>query len=1435
MVQFHPIIQQWFDERYGSATDIQAMSWPRIAERDNLLITAPTGSGKTLTAFLWTLNRFAIGELETGATRVLYISPLKALNNDIRKNLLQPLKELNERFEAQGQVFPKVGVSVRSGDTQPEERRRMLRQPPEILITTPESLNIMLSSRGGLNILHDIDTVILDEIHAVVDSKRGVYLMSAIERLAALSGEFQRIALSATVNPLDTVANFVAGYRRDGETYTKRQVDVLVSQAKKTYDISIRYPEAAANRGEDEKIWDYLAADLLPKIHENNSTLIFVNSRALCEKLTYKINTLADRLVAYAHHGSLAREIRTEVEEQLKSGNLEAIVATSSLEMGIDIGALDEVVLVQSPGSIASTIQRIGRAGHQVGAASRCTIYPTHPQDFVEAAVLASAVREKALEPVKIIHKPLDVLGQIIISITGTESWDIDDLYAELKRSTAFHELTRQEFDLVINMLLGRYADHHIRELKPRVRVDRMNNRIEARKGALLSLYLSGGVIPDRGYFQLRHETDNAKIGELDEEFVWEARVGQVFSLGTQAWQVRKITHNDVIVGPAKAGTSAPPFWRAEPINRSFHYAERINEFLEAANEEVHEPSFRDKLMNEYCAEPRVADEIITFLKRQQEHVDRPLPHRHHLVVERIRSGPMRATGHQLVLHTGWGAEVNRPLALALEAAWQEKYGEEPEVFVANESLVLQLPHEVSADEILEMVPSHRLEELLRKRLEGSGFFGARFRENAGRSLLLSKGRFNERKPLWMSRLQSQKLLDSVLKYEDFPVLLETWRTCLRDEFDMEHLRQMLHEIETRDIVVSEVDTATPSPFAQSVAHEQIMIYMYMNDAPKSSGKTSKLREDLLQEVVFTPGMRPGIARHIIDEFITMRQRHEAAYLPQDMTDLNDWVSERSAIPMREWQVLTERLEFEIDMSQLRVIAEDSLVVSRDDEARFSTLLTSDEESFSIFVANLLQYYGPVSEAFLSQTLKVPESRIREVLDALTDANALVVGELIQDDPNTWYCDADNYEYLLRLQRARGRPRIEAKPGEALPAFLYGWQTRFSAHDPLDKLYECVERLRGLPAPAGLWETEILPTRLTGYHTSQLDLLFQEGDLQWLGAGDKQVMLSFVDELDLVLPTEAEDSETPTSRFIDTAHARYDFSTLLDMTGETSSTLAEGLWQEAWKTTITNDSFAALRKGIENNFKVDKIEAPNATQMRRTRRGAFNRWRGAMPFAGNWYLINKSEDALELLEQQEQNRERARLLLDRYGIVFRELCERESDAFIWRTIFRTLRLMELSGEVVSGHFFQGIPGPQYMTPTALRFFQEPITKENNQVFFLNATDPVSPSGLGLGIHGDQLPRRIPSNYLVYDGDTLVLLVGKRGKELKFLVPPDHERLNEYLKVLHHMMYRSFDPVRKLTIETINDEPAVSSPYLKCLEETFNILRDYKSVMIQREL
>ncbi len=777
--QFHPLVAEWFRERIGQPTDVQRQAWPKIALGEHLLIAAPTGSGKTLTAFLWALNQLITGRWPNGKTSVLYVSPLRALNYDIQRNLLRPLDELGEIFITAGEGFPQIRALTRTGDTSQPDRRQMLRHPPEILITTPESLNLLLSSKGGRSTLTHISTVILDEIHAVFDTKRGTYLMTAVDRLVRLSGEFQRIVLSATIHPIETVAEFVGGFRMSGDSgdhsYVPRPVTMIRSDARKQYHLRISFPQGAAARDQWGSVWDPLVEELRKIIRRNRSTLVFVNSRRFCEMLTLMINEGEKEPIAYAHHGSLSLEIRAEVERRLKAGALRAIVATHSLELGIDIGALDEVVLVQSPFSISSAIQRVGRAGHQVGQASRGILFPTHPKDLLEAAVLAPAILNQDIESAKTPLCPLDVLAQVIVSMVGVETWDADILYAQLKMSYPYRNLSREQFDLVLKMLAGRYAHRMIRELKPLVSIDGLDHTVRARRGALQTLYLSGGVIPDRGYFHLRHQETNARIGELDEEFVWEATVGDTFSLGTQNWRIERITHNDVFVLPGSPKEAAAPFWKGEENGRDFHFSERIGRFLEEADGLLDDPDFLRSLQEKHCMDAKAAESLIDFLKRQREATGSRLPHRHHLVVEFVSTGPGGTP--QAVIHTMWGGLVNRPLAMALGAAWQERFGYRPEIYLSNDCIVAQLPHEISAEELLSLVDSSNVETLLRKRLEGSGFFGARFRECAGRALLLPKRRFNQRMPLWLSRLRSQKLLDAVRNFEDFPILLEAWRT----------------------------------------------------------------------------------------------------------------------------------------------------------------------------------------------------------------------------------------------------------------------------------------------------------------------------------------------------------------------------------------------------------------------------------------------------------------------------------------------------------------------------------------------------------------------------------------------------------------------------------------------------------------------------------
>ncbi|MFA5903296.1 MAG: DEAD/DEAH box helicase, partial [Desulfobacula sp.] len=1028
---FHPLIKKWFFEKFTHTTDIQDKAWPLIAGNSHVLITAPTGSGKTLTAFLWFINQLVMGKWQDGGPAVLYVSPLKALNNDIKKNLDQPLAEIREIFEKNGEPFPDIRVMTRSGDTSREDRRKMLRHPPGILITTPESLNLMLSSRSGLGMLCRLKAVILDEIHALLGNKRGVHLITAVERLTRLSGEFQRIALSATVKDPDDVAGFVGGFRMEGHgshpRYIQRPLEKIESGIQKKYKISVRYPEKEEQPA-DAPVWDLLAKDCVKIIEKNKSTLLFTNGRRLCEKITYKINQLSAEPVAYSHHGSLSRQLRLNVEQNLKNGGLKAIVATSSLEMGIDIGELSEVILIQSPPSVSSAIQRIGRAGHQIDMESRGSLFSPHSHDLIAAAVLAKAIDEKNIEPVHPVDCPLDVLAQVLISMTGLETWDMDELYDFLKTSRPYHTLSRESYDLVLNMLAGRYSDARIRELLPRISIDRLDHTVQGKKGALQALYISGGTIPDRGYFQLRHHETNTRIGELDEEYVWEAKIGQIATVGTQNWKIMRITHNDVFAVPVGNSHMDAPFWIAESMNRDFHFSGLILDFLERAEELLARPEFETLLKTECHMDEIAAKELIRFLKEQRQFTETTLPHRHHILLEYVRSGPDGSPGSMLVMHTLFGGRVNRPYAVALEAAWEERFGEKPEIFPGNDAIIIQLPRQMEPEEILSLVTSSNLDALLKKNLEHSGFFAARFRECAARALLLTKNKIGQRMPLWMTRLKSKKLLENISPYQDFPILLETYRTCLQDEFDLIHLKLMLDEIQTGEISWSAAFTSRPSPFAAGMAWNQINQYMYRQDEAASS--PSAPGGNFLRDLVFSPNLRPAVSPALVKEFGKKRQRLAPGYAPQTPQDLLDWVKERIAIPQGEWDALLQQIKTETLDSMETILdpardkltllspegAETSLVVSREWDSKLMSAFygpKKDEETGASLLGQWLSFYGPVSLDFIRNSLGIEASRLENLINALVEDRPVIVGLLVDKGSDTDICDSDNYEILL--------------------------------------------------------------------------------------------------------------------------------------------------------------------------------------------------------------------------------------------------------------------------------------------------------------------------------------------------------------------------------------------------------------------------------------
>lgn len=1482
--QFHPLIQKWFSETLGNPTDVQLRAWTEICQNRHVLVTAPTGSGKTLAAFLWALNQLVTGAWSCGETRVIYVSPLKALNNDVRRNLLTPLRQLREVFAAQEAAFPAIGVETRSGDTPGADRRRMLRHPPEILITTPESLNIMLTSKGSRGTLTGVATVILDEIHAVAGDKRGTHLITAVERLTLLSGEFQRVALSATVRPLETVARFVGGLRQIGESYHFRPVALVRGEQEKRFELEISAPETALGAPAEE-FWPALVEKFIDIIQRHRSTLFFANSRRTTEKVTRLINEQSGEELAYSHHGSLSREIRLAVEERLKRGELKAIVATNSLELGIDIGDLDSVVLIQTPRSISSAIQRIGRSGHGVGEVSSGVLFPTYGMDFVCAAVIARAISQGEIEELHPVEAPLDLLAQIILAMALPETWHLDELYDFLRCSYPYRNLTKQQFDMVLGMLEGKYADSHVPELRPRVTLDRLEETLATRPALSMLIYLEGGTIPERGYFELRLKETGGKIGELDEEFVWERKLGETFALGAQVWQITEISHSTVLVVPARKPQQIIPFWRAEELDRDFFYSEKISTFLQQCEERLVHEGLVAELSKRHYMDQGAAQALESYLKLQRDSARAPLPHRHHLLLEHFHDPVGGAETQQIILHTLWGNAVNRPFTFSLATAWERRYGYPLQAFYNNDGIALLLPHEIDRpDELLELVTPENIEPLLRETLEGTGYFGARFRENAGRALLLSRSNFKRRMPLWLNRLRSKKLLASVLRYRDFPVLAETWRSALMDDFDLANLKRLLEEIQDGTIAVTVVRTSNATPFAQGLIWQQTNKYVYEDDT-LGGGRQSALAGDLIREMALSPHLRPRLPQELVRLFEEKRQRLAPGYAPETPRELIDWVKERVLIPLDEWarllEAMTRQSEVRIDellpqvaerlvvlqlvgaagvVAPLELIPEIARGTGRGkEEMKMLPLLPKEglpellrqslnrlwqrerggpdhedeEPAPARLLARWLSSYGPVEVLRLQQTLGLAEHVLRDALQTLEETGAVLVDVFTETAVEPQVCDAVNLEALLRMLRRSRRPAFEALEISDLPLFLAQFQGISAPGTTPEELRDRLEQLLGTPLPANLWEEEVLPARLSPYLGSWLDSLMQSSDLLWFGCGPKRISFAFPEDLDLFLDPRDSASEGEQGRrpLLPDPRGRYNLASISSISGLAAAAVTEELWQGAWRGELSNDSFMAVRRGLLNKFELPDTEAVHSRHFRPQRRFPGSRWSRVQEGPGNWYLLPEPEAATDPLDQEERNKDRVRVLLERYGILFRELLTRELAPLQWSRLFRTLRLMEMSGELIAGNFFTGIPGLQFVSREAYRLLERGLHRDS--VFWLNAADPASLCGSGLEGLRESLPSRVQSTHLVYHGPRLVLVSRRYGKELEFRVEADHPELERYLTLFGTLVSRDFNPLKRATVEKINDEPAKDSPYAEALRR-FGFQESYTGLEYWRQ-
>lgn len=1429
----------WFRSCIGEPTAVQREAWPVIARSENVLATAPTGSGKTLTAFLYALDQFASRAWQTGHTRVLYVSPLKALNNDIQHNLITPLSSLREYT-----AMPPLHVATRSGDTSQSERQRLLRRPPDILITTPESLALLLTSTRGRAALSQVETVILDEVHALASNRRGVSLATSIERLAELSvGPVQRIALSATVEPIERIAQFIAGRNDSG---TPRPIKIINPDTSKSLELTVRYPEAAQRAVEQgEPVWGALAEHFRDISYTNRSTLFFTNSRMLAERIALKMND-ANRqpgTLAWAHHGSLARDIRAEVERRLKNGELRAIVATSSLEMGIDIGELDEVVMVQSPPGIAGTLQRLGRAGHRVDAVSRGRLYPIHDHDFLEAAVLTRATLDRDIEPLKPIEGALDMLAQFIISCTATETRRCDDLYRLLRRTEPYHKLSREAFERVLEQLAGRYRGARVRTLMPRIDYDRINGTVGAKKSALLALYNGGGSIPDRGYYQIRHSEGGARIGELDEEFVWEAKIGDVFSLGTQHWQVQRITHNDVFVAPARHVGVAPPFWRAERIARSTHFATRVADFLRQAEVTLQHDSadlLTHILQADHHFDDRSAMRLLDYLQRQRELTGSALPHSNHLVLEHVRSGPDGYRGpdlqNQFFFHTIWGGQTNRPFALALGEAWREVFDETPEVHSDNDAVVLLARAKPSPEQALALVSAQNLDGLLRRALEGSGFFGARFREVCGRFLLLPRQHFNQRLPLWMSRVQAKKLMSATRDLTDFPVMLETWRTCLQDEFDLDALRARLIALADGETQSSYVETEAPSPFARSLSYDQIAPLMYADDTPEHTGP-SQLNTDLILEAVHNPSLRPDLNPQVCAEFVAKRQRSHPDYRPETPADWRDWVRERVLLPESEWWsgwlaapdaqddhlvILAQGARrWVCHIEQASALVATGLAAGC--QVGSETLPKLDDARDSVTQAcEVLSFYGPLTREQI-------EDLLPSMPDGLLEDTRLIANVQVHDDSASYIVDAENLEIILRWQRAASRAGFDTLPVQNLPvflAFLHGFG--HAATD--DNLIGALDRLRGYRAPIATLEDFFL-SRFSGLQFHQIDAVFSEIDMRWRGHARQRISLHYDEDVELLFEAESPESNPLLDAFSDPS-ASYSFQQIREQTTEshqstdieTSNTL---WWQAVWAGHLSSDALSVIHRAAASQFQLAGSRSKRSRDVHNHRSIRQRARSASVGWPGLWRRTRQAKPPGDSVEQLELARERVHLLLDRYGVVNRDLINREVDdsqsAMAWRQLFQALRIMELSGEVVQGLFFEQLAGPQFASPSALKHMrQQPAA---NGTFWCSALDPISPCGLGLD--WPDLPQRRAQNYLSFSGGDLALVVLNRGRQLHFHIDPQDDNLGRALELLEVLAKRA-----RVCVQTINGDSAIASPWRVALEKNLNCFSDHKAIYIE---
>ncbi len=1368
---FHPAVAGWFRQSFDGPTRPQALGWPPLLRGESTLILAPTGSGKTLTAFLHCIDRlmFTARPATKGRCRVLYLSPIKALAVDVERNLRAPLAGIARVAQARGDAFHAPELLIRTGDTSQKERARFGRDVVDLLITTPESLYLMLTSNAR-EALRGIETVIIDEIHALVPSKRGAHLALSLERLEHLVGRpLQRVGLSATQRPLDEVARFLGGVGPDGAA---RPVTLVDASGPKRLTLTVEVPvedlaklgqpaddaEAGPGRAAPRaSVWTALHPRLLELVQAHRSTLLFVNNRRTAERLAASLNDLAQRTLVHAHHGSLAKDQRALIEDRLKTGALRGLVATSSLELGIDMGAIDLVVQIEAPPSVASGLQRVGRAGHQVGATSEGIVFPKFRQDLVACAALAHAMQEGHVESTRYPRNPLDLLAQQVVAMVAMEPWTVDALFERVRRAAPFAELSRPLFEGVLDLLSGLYPSDAFAELRPRLTWDRLTNTLTARDGARRVAIVNGGTIPDRGLygvFLAGAAKGQARVGELDEEMVFESRPGETFVLGASTWRIEDITFDKVIVSAAPGEPGKMPFWRGDQTARPLEFGRRIGALVRELRG-LPRAAATDVLLTRHGLTEAAAKNLLAYLAEQAETAQ--VPDDRTVVIERGRD---ELGDWRLCVLSPLGGQILAPWSMAVQARVKEELGLDVETMWTNDGFVVRWPESDEPPDAALLLPAPQdVERLVVSQLASTPLFAARFREIASRALLLPRKRPGQRTPLWQLRKKAQDLLGAAAQYPSFPMILETYRECLRDVFDMPALLDTLAEVQRRSLTVHVVDAKTPSPFAASLLFGYVANFLYEGDAPLAERRAQALTIDTLQlkELMGEAELRELLDADALGELEAFLQHRDERGRARTMDGVHDLLLRLGDLSGPELAArcadAAVAATVEALLSSRRAvrvaIAGEPRVVPSEYASRYrdalgvplppglpEAFLTAGADPLGELLSRYARTHAPFTTAEVAARYGLSTSVVDERLRASARAGKLLEGAFRPGGTQREWCDPEVLRSVRRKSLARLRREVEPVEPEVLTRVLTAWQGVSKRRRGLDALLDCVEKLQGLPLPASMLEREVLPARLEQYLPSDLDALAAAGEVVWVGVepmGDRdgRIALYLTDHLPkLYRPPTLDEAALPEKeRRLLThlrAHGASFFAGLHQAAGGGfPQESVDALWSLAWRGLVTNDGFFGLRE----------VTRPVDRRQRRALvdgRAAFRSRRTTPPSAeGRWSLVSARFVSSGASTTTEWAHATAQQLLTRYGVVTREVALAEAVPGGFATLHEVFRTLEESGRVRRGYFVTGVGAMQFALPPVLDLLRaarsRPMGAEP-EVTVLSAIDPANPYG-----------------------------------------------------------------------------------------------------------